>query len=53
VIEIPDASFANRDGFDLLINTWGSKQDLIFRSVTLQKSDARVAGESSTAATIN
>ena len=44
-IKIRDASFANRDGFDMLINTWGSKQDLVFRSVTLEKAMARVAGE--------
>ena len=52
-IEIPDASFANRDGFDLMINTWGAKQDLIFRSVVLQKDEARVAGETSAAAALN
>jgi hypothetical protein len=43
VIDIPDASFANRDGFDLLINAWGSRQDLVFRSVTLERLGARVA----------
>lgn len=36
-IDIPDASFANRDGFDLMINTWGARQDLVFRSLTLEK----------------
>jgi hypothetical protein len=34
---IPDASFANRDGFDLMINTFGSKQDLIFSSVVVTR----------------
>lgn len=53
VIEIPDASFANRDGFDLMINTWGAKQDLIFRSVTLQKNEARVAVESAATTGLN
>jgi hypothetical protein len=40
-IDIPDASFANRDGYDLLINTWGSRQDLLIRSLTLKRSEAR------------
>jgi len=37
--QLPDASFSNRDGFDLLINTWGSKQDLVFSRVTVQRAD--------------
>ena len=53
VIEIPDASFANRDGFDLMINTWGAKQDLIFRSLTLRKSEARVAEDASKPGDLN
>lgn len=51
VIDIPDASFANRDGFDLLVNSWGSRQDLIFRSLTLERTTARVA-ESTPSATV-
>jgi hypothetical protein len=47
-IDIPDASFANRDGFDLLINAWGSRQDLVFRSLTLERVTARVAEAEST-----
>jgi hypothetical protein len=47
-IDIPDASFANRDGFDLLINAWGSRQDLVFRSLTLERMTARVADIGST-----
>lgn len=44
-IEIPDASFANREGYDLMINTWGAKRDLVFRNITLQKIDARIASD--------
>lgn len=36
-IKIPDASFANRSGFDLMINTGGSKDDLVFGSVTVRR----------------
>lgn len=36
---IPDAAFSNRDGYDLLVNTWGSRQDLVFRSITLRKGE--------------
>jgi len=36
-VDIPRAAFTNRDGYDLIINTWGSKQDLIFRSIKLQR----------------
>jgi len=35
--DIPRAAFTNRDGYDMIINTWGSKQDLIFKSITLQR----------------
>ncbi len=34
---LPNASFSNRGGFDLLINTFGAKQDIVFGSVTLQR----------------
>src|SRR5204863_9076225 len=34
--DIPDASFANRDGYDIVINSFGSRQNLIFRSLTVQ-----------------
>jgi hypothetical protein len=37
--DLPNASFSNRGGFDLLINTWGAKQDLIFGSVKVQRMD--------------
>lgn len=40
-IDLPDASFANRGGFDLLINAWGSKQDVLFGSVSVQRLDRR------------
>jgi hypothetical protein len=35
--DIPRAAFANRDGYDMIINTWGSKQDLIFRSIKVER----------------
>lgn len=35
--DLPDASFANRGGFDLLINTFGAKQDIVFGSVTVRR----------------
>lgn len=35
--ELPNASFANRGGFDLLINTFGSKQNLVFGSVSVKR----------------
>ncbi|HVF11230.1 MAG TPA: stalk domain-containing protein [Abditibacteriaceae bacterium] len=41
--DIPDASFANRDGFDLMINTFGSKQDLMFGSVVVKRVEAVAA----------
>jgi hypothetical protein len=50
-IDIPDASFANRDGFDLLINTWGSRQDLVFRSISLRRNETRDARAGDSAAT--
>lgn len=34
---LPDASFANNNGFDLMINTFGSKVNLAFGSVTVKK----------------
>lgn len=44
-LEIPDASFANRDGYDLMINTWGSRQDLVFGGITLERQTARLAAQ--------
>jgi hypothetical protein len=34
---LPDASFDNADGYDLLINTDGSRSDLLFGSVTVTR----------------
>ena len=36
-IDIPRAAFTNRDGYDIIINTWGSKQDLTFKSLRVQR----------------
>jgi len=36
-VDIPRAAFTNRDGYDMIINTWGSKQDLIFKSIKVQR----------------
>jgi hypothetical protein len=36
-VNIPSAAFTNRDGYDMIINTWGSKQDLIFKSIKVQR----------------
>ncbi|MBV9864491.1 MAG: hypothetical protein JO316_04025 [Abitibacteriaceae bacterium] len=41
--KIPDASFANRDGYDFKINTLGSKQDIAFGSITVRRDDTRQA----------
>lgn len=38
--DIPDASFGNVNGYDFKINTFGSKQNLTFLSVTLQRKGA-------------
>lgn len=35
--ELPNASFANRGGFDLLLSAFGSKQDLVFGSVSVKR----------------
>jgi hypothetical protein len=35
--ELPNASFANRGGFDFLINTFGSKQNMVFSSVSVKR----------------
>jgi hypothetical protein len=35
--DLADASFSNRGGFDLLINTFGAKQDIVFGSVTVRR----------------
>jgi len=34
---VPDATFANAEGYDLLINTGGSKRDLLFGSISLKR----------------
>ncbi len=34
---LPDASFANAEGYDLLINAGGSKADLVFGGVTVKR----------------
>ncbi|HEY0072981.1 MAG TPA: stalk domain-containing protein [Abditibacteriaceae bacterium] len=39
--DLPNASFSNRGGFDLLINTWGAKQDVLFGSVRVQRLDGQ------------
>ncbi len=38
--EVPDATFANAEGYDLLINTGGSKSDLMFGGVSVKRSVA-------------
>ncbi len=38
--DIPDASFANAQGYDLLINTGGSKRDLLFGSISVKRAAA-------------
>ena len=37
---LPDASFSNRGGYDLLLNTFGSKKDLVFGSVAVRRLSA-------------
>jgi hypothetical protein len=37
--DIPNASFANIGGSDLVINTFGSKQDLVFGSITVRRAE--------------
>lgn len=37
---LPDASFANRGGYDLVLNTFGSKRQLTFGSITVKKATA-------------
>ncbi|HEX8551379.1 MAG TPA: stalk domain-containing protein [Abditibacteriaceae bacterium] len=34
---LPDASFANRGGYDMVVNTFGSKRDLVFESISVRK----------------
>jgi hypothetical protein len=34
---LPDASFSNRGGYDLLINTFGSKKNLVFSSISVRR----------------
>ena len=36
---LPDAQFANADGYDLLINTGGSSSDLTFGSISIRKEE--------------
>jgi hypothetical protein len=43
-IKIPDASFANRNGYDLAINTFGSRQNLIFGAISAKRNDALGSG---------
>jgi hypothetical protein len=38
--DLPDASFGNVNGFDLKINTLGSKQEVVFGEVSLQRKSA-------------
>jgi hypothetical protein len=35
--DIPDALLANRGGYDMMINTFGSKRNLVFSSITLRR----------------
>ena len=35
--QIPDASFSNRSGYDLTINTFGSKRNLVFGAVSVRR----------------
>lgn len=37
---LPDASFSNRGGYDLDINTFGSKKNLVFSSVSIRRQNA-------------
>ncbi len=36
--EVPDATFANAEGYDLLVNTGGSKSNLMFGAVSVKRS---------------
>ncbi len=37
---LPNASFSNRGGYDMVINTFGSKKDIVFGSVAVRRLDA-------------
>lgn len=50
--DLPNASFSNRGGFDLLINSWGAKQDLVFGSVKVQRLDKEAGAVPVTTAAI-
>jgi len=41
VFHLPDANFSDEDGYDLLVNAGGSKVDLVFGSVTVERDDAK------------
>ncbi len=41
--EVPDATFANAEGYDLLINTGSSKRDLMFGSISVKRGIAPAA----------
>jgi hypothetical protein len=40
---LPDASFSNAEGYDLMINSGGSKRDLTYGSITLRRDPISVA----------
>ena len=42
---LPDASFSNAEGYDLMINSGGSKRDLTYGAVTLRRETAPEAVE--------
>lgn len=50
--DVPDATFANAQGYDILINAGGSKQDQIFRSISVRRAEpaATVVAETTTPA---
>ncbi|WP_157947627.1 stalk domain-containing protein [Abditibacterium utsteinense] len=43
--DVPDASFANAEGYDLLINTGGSKSDIMFGSVSVKRGTTALTPE--------
>jgi len=43
-IKIPDAMFANRNGYDLVINALGSRVPMVFSSVTVKRADGLNSG---------
>ena len=50
--DLPNASFSNRGGFDLLLNTWGAKQDILFGSVKVQRLEKEAGSAPVTTAAI-